>query len=64
MSGNEWKMKLHLSYAGELRSMAGKMQGSQSKALLLRMADDHEQLAQSLGHTTAGDLQRGTGTSV
>ncbi len=62
MSGNEWKMKLHLSYAGQLRTMAGKFQGSEGKALLLKLADDHEQLAKS--HAVAVDLQLGTGTDA
>jgi hypothetical protein len=63
MSGHEWKMKLHLSYAGELRSMAEKMRGVQTKALLLSIADDHEQLAKSLQEKVAGD-QRRTGTAA
>lgn len=62
MSDSEWKMKLHLSFAGVLRSMAGKMHGTQNIALLLSAADDHEQLAKSLDHTVAGDLQSRTGT--
>lgn len=54
MSALEWKMKLHLSYAGELRSMAEKMRNSQSRALLLGIADDHEQQAKSLEESAAG----------
>lgn len=63
MSGHEWKMKLHLSCAGELRSMAGKMHGVQTKALLLSIADDHEQSAKSLQEKAIGDQPR-TGTAA
>lgn len=58
MSGEEWKMKLHLSCAGELRSMAEKMHGAQNKSILLGIADDHEQSAKALNQTTIGDQLR------
>jgi hypothetical protein len=60
MSGGEWKRKLHLTYAGELRSMAEKMRGEQSKSILLSIADDHEQSANELEQTLTGKQQRGT----
>ena len=59
MSGAEWKMKLHLSCAGELRAMAEKMHGAQNKSILLSIVDDHEQSAKALKQTTTiGDQRR------
>lgn len=58
MSRDEWKIKLHLTCAGELRSMAGKMLGANGRAELIKIAEDHEQSAKSLEGTTIGNLQR------
>ena len=60
MSRNEWKIKLHLSCADKLRSMAGKMHDLTGKAELVRIAEDHEHWAESLGVTTIGDLRTRT----
>jgi hypothetical protein len=63
MSRDEWQKKLHLSYAGELRSMAEKMRGAQSRAMLNSIAEDHEQAAKALENTATGDPKRETGTA-
>ena len=62
MSRDEWKIQLHLTCAGELRSMAGKMLGN-SKDELIKIAEGHEQLAKSLEGTTMGGSQRLAGTA-
>ena len=54
MFRDEWKIQLHLTCAGELRSMAGKMHDANGKAVLVKSAEDHEQLAKSL--KTIGEL--------
>lgn len=59
MVSDEWKIKLHLTCAGELRSMAGKMHDANGKAELARIAEDHEQLAKSIGDNPAGDDLQG-----
>lgn len=63
MSRDEWKIKLHLTCAGELRSMAGKMLGANGKAELIKIAEDHEQSAKSLEGTTIGNLQHRAGAA-
>lgn len=63
MSRDEWKIKLHLTCAGELRSMAGKMVCANGKAELIKIAEGHEQSARSLEGTTMGNFQPRTGTA-
>jgi hypothetical protein len=63
MSRDEWKIKLHLTCAGELRSMAGKMLCANGKAELIKIAEGHEQLARSLEGTMIGNLEHRTGTA-
>lgn len=63
MSHDEWKIQLHLTCAGELRSMAGKMLCANSKAELIKIAEGHEQLAKSLEGTTIGDSQHRAGAA-
>lgn len=63
MSRDEWKIQLHLTCADELRSMAGKILGENGKAVLIKIAEDHEQVARSLEGTRIGDSQRLTGTA-
>jgi hypothetical protein len=60
MLSDEWKIQLHLTCAGELRSMAGKIRDAHGKAELAKIAEDHEQLAKSLEESSPGDLQRET----
>lgn len=63
MSRDEWRIRLHLTCAGELRSMAGKMLGANGKAELIKIAEGHEQSARSLEGTVIGDSQRLAGTA-
>ena len=63
MSGEEWKIKFHLDCAGVLRSMAGKMPCANGKAMLVEIAEDHEQLAESLEGTVMGNLERRTASA-
>lgn len=63
MSRDEWKIQLHLTCAGELRSMAGKMLGANGKAELIKIAEGHEQSARSLEGTPIHDMPRLTGTA-
>ena len=63
MSRDEWKIRLHLTCAGELRSMAGKMLGANGRAELIKIAEGHEQLARSLEGTTIGGPQRLSGAA-
>ncbi|HEX5280455.1 MAG TPA: hypothetical protein VFW28_10265 [Micropepsaceae bacterium] len=62
MSRDEWKIRLHLTCAGELRSMAGKMLGN-GRAELIKIAEGHEQVAKSLEGTRIGEPQLRTGTA-
>lgn len=57
MLSDAWKIQLHLTCAGELRSMAGKIRDANGKAALAKIAEDHEQLAKSLEETSTDDLQ-------
>lgn len=63
MSTHYWKIQLHLTSAVELRSMARKMVGENGKAELMRMAEDHEQMARSLEGTVISDPKRPTKTA-
>lgn len=63
MSRDEWKIQLHLTCAGELRSMAGKMGCANGKAELIKIAEGHEQLAKSLEGTTIGGSERLAGSA-
>jgi len=62
MSRDDWKIQLHRTCAGELRSMAGKMLGENCRAELLRIAQDHEQVARSLEGNMISGSQRPTET--
>ena len=64
MSSEEWKIKLHLDCESVLRSMAEKMSSANDKATLVKIAEDHEQLAKSLGGTVMGNLERRTAVRV
>lgn len=63
MSRDYWKIQLHLISAVELRAMAEKMRGESGKAELIRVAEDHEQLARSLEGTVISNPERPTKTA-
>jgi len=63
MSREQWKIQLHLACAGELRSMAGKVVGANGKAELIRIAENHEELAKSLQGTAPGDVEHRAGAA-